>query len=135
MSTGGRWVHWEDYGSMAEQYHIWIIPESQGDASKHKRSWTNLVDTDSPMPAGLHLFAEPCSQGCDEREKRCEHRYPVVPAGVPPPLYNLQISKPTTLHGKLIQNMLEPLTNRCRAERRHEWLSGQARAGNLVERV
>ena len=40
-----------------------------------------------------------------------------------------------TLHGELIQNMLEPLANHCRAECRHEWISPQVCAGSLVEKT
>ena len=29
LATSGRWYYWEDFGSMPEQYHIWIIPKGE----------------------------------------------------------------------------------------------------------
>lgn len=56
-----------------------------------------FIITDTPLPDGLHLSAEPCIFGCDEREERCKHQLRDTDLS---DLYNLQLSKPMTLQGK-----------------------------------
>lgn len=116
----GRWYHWEDFKSMPEQYHIWIIPKREFTSSSQplpKKSLANISDEDSPMPNGIHLVVEPCIYGCKELEERCEHQ--LQDRFILPAYYNLQTSRAMTLQCKLSTNSKEIIAQDGRLECRN----------------
>ena len=66
---------WPKSYAVQEQNYIWRIPEG---ACLLRFAIIGIAYDNSyigtELPDGLHICADPCRGGCDEREKPCEHR-------------------------------------------------------------